>query len=608
MKVVKWVTVKRLFKYQDSYYYNLGKQQRDITKEVIPLIDYASKAHHNNPLYISTGKSKRYRNRAMSLRVNNTPQKLYDIITETYSYIYPFSKLYMSNPTYIKFNNHKKQQAKQVRYNLAINKLLLKRSLKSMKKRKSIEIVKSGTSYITSRVLSMLKYDVLSKAESMVLEYGKSALKNAVGVEHTFTNQEYGIKTIEVVTEEFIKKYDKNFSKHSTINYRNETRIINKQFIAAITPDTFMYVATGDKIGHVEERYFTYSKVSDTDMYLYIFGMNAVKYNRELVKLITAVNNNKSLGIFTVDSSGGYSDEQDRESLSVVYSPMVPRDLDTLFFSNREKEYVCDHIEKFNSNKDFYESRQILYKTGILLYGLPGTGKSSFVKAIASKYGRSIINMNTSNLRYIDLNALSQSINVDTDRQYIVLFEDIDTLFLNRQNKETTREDNAVINKLLQFLDSNTSPTNVIFIATTNHVDRLDDALLREGRFDLKVEVKPLARPEALQFGHTFNMTDDVIEDILDAMDGASKEYGVGSYNQSKLQARFLSKLENKSYEKSVKLHCEEINEEIPEPEEVNEEEVKENPDADTSSVQVNEVEPKRPYRKRRAKETPVTE
>lgn len=48
---------------------------------------------------------------------------------------------------------------------------------------------------------------------------------------------------------------------------------------------------------------------------------------------------------------------------------------------------------------------------------------------------------------------------------------------------------NANIKQLLQFLDSSQSPNNVIFIATTNYIDRLDHALVRKGRFDLKIEL-----------------------------------------------------------------------------------------------------------------------
>ena len=405
--------------------------------------------------------------------------------------------------------------------------------------------------------------DVLEKLEKKVLAYGFSVLKSAVGIEHIFTLNGDGSGTIKAVTE-FIKKYDTNFKKHSIASQKGgERKIANVQFIIRLDTATFLYVAAGKAMGDTEERYFTYNSISDYDLHIYIGGYNAQLFESELVKLLESVNNSETLGIYNVtcnSNSSRYGDDDvNRESLSITFSPMSPRNVETLYFSNNEKEKVIEHIDRFNNHKDFYESRQILYKTGILLYGNPGTGKSSFVKSLATKYGRSIINVNIATLQNIDLNSLAQSIVVDDRREYIVLFEDIDTLFLNRTDSDLRVSENLVINKLLQFLDSNSSPTNVIFIATTNHIERLDEALLREGRFDLKVEVQPLKRNEAVLFGKSFELSDDVIERILDTMDSESDSKGYkGVYNQSKLQARLLACIENKSYEESVKLHCEE--------------------------------------------------
>ena len=148
---------------------------------------------------------------------------------------------------------------------------------------------------------------------------------------------------------------------------------------------------------------------------------------------------------------------------------------------------------------------------------------------------------------------LTQAINVDDVRDYIILLEDIDTLFLNREDDKSDKDDQAVINKLLQFLDSNTSPTNVIFIATTNHLERLDQALLREGRFDLKVEIKPLKDKESVEFGTSFTLSEDVSKDLIKSI---HKEFPDRELiNQSLLQSRILSKIENRSVEESERIH-----------------------------------------------------
>jgi chaperone BCS1 len=292
------------------------------------------------------------------------------------------------------------------------------------------------------------------------------------------------------------------------------------------------------------------------DIYIYIFGKKMLRESRQLDKFIDKYYTNDDLGFYNV--SAIYDDRNSSDAtndLYITYQKLQLRDISTLFFSHKEKELVCNHIDRFNANKDFYMKRQILYKTGILLYGEPGTGKSSFVKSLATKYRRSIVNINMADFAKLNIDSLTASINIDEYEKYIILLEDIDTLFLNRDQKDVEREDMTVINKLLQFLDSNSSPTNVIFIATTNHIDRLDSALLREGRFDLKVKVDGLSEPEARRFCDSFGLnksdTDEIIRELL--------PYSTDVINQSKLQAYALAKIENKTVEKSMEIHEEKI-------------------------------------------------
>ena len=393
------------------------------------------------------------------------------------------------------------------------------------------------------------KFDnVINTCEKSLWSYCKSTIKNHFGKDFEYlANRDFMI--IKAITNKFLKKYDSNIYKRvTTTDYRGSHNvIINSQFIITLDKNTFIYVATGNKIGNVEERYMlNVDSPSPADLYLYIFGKNSRKYIKELNTLIHKLTINNDLGIYIIDSD---KDSNNRETLDVIYSKLQPRFLETLFFSHGEKDSICKHIDKFNDNEKFYKEKQLLYKTGILLYGEPGTGKSSLVKAIATKYNRSIVTINMSKIKEIDLNKLTQSINVDEYKKYLILLEDIDTLFLNRKNGESDKEEQSVINKLLQFLDSNTSPTNVIFIATTNHIERLDDALLRDGRFDLKVEVKPLNRHEAILYGESFGLSKEVMNEILKDISSELNKHE-GCFNQSKLQTRILGRIENKSVER----------------------------------------------------------
>ena len=417
------------------------------------------------------------------------------------------------------------------------------------------KLKKCMNSSISKRTVNIVN-KFTDRVEETAINYGISMLKNAIGVEHIFTVTVNGDYVIDVVNT-FISKYDK-YSSHRNValSRENNRRIVNTQFITLLDSVTGMYVAAGNCLDDTEERYFRYNSLSDCDIKIFIFGYNAQQYSNELTKLVSSVNTENLLGMYNVTCRSGRNDDCSAESMYITCTSLSPRDLETLYFSNNEKEIIVNHIERFNTHRQFYEDRQLLYKTGILLYGEPGTGKSSIVKTLATKYKRSIVNVNLATLQNIDLNTLAQSIIAD-DREYIVLFEDIDTLFLNRTSKELDKNDNLIVNKLLQFLDSNSSPTNVIFIATTNHIERLDAALLREGRFDLKVDIKPLERTEALLFGKSFDLSEKVVTDILDTMDVEQHSTKNSTYNQAKLQARLLARVENRSYEDSVKLHCE---------------------------------------------------
>src|SRR5574344_505998 len=110
---------------------------------------------------------------------------------------------------------------------------------------------------------------------------------------------------------------------------------------------------------------------------------------------------------------------------------------------------------------------------------------------------------------------------------------------------------------LLQLLDSNSSPNNVIFIATTNHKEKLDEAILRDGRFDLKVEVGPVLEDAAVEMCKSFGLSDDKINKILTE--------NTLPINQSKLQNLILQAIQSKKksiiYEDG---HAEVIEEDTP--------------------------------------------
>jgi predicted AAA+ superfamily ATPase len=397
--------------------------------------------------------------------------------------------------------------------------------------------------------------DIKSKGKKSITNYVFNTVKKKFGKEYFFSFDNDKSFITQLINEYFVKKYP-NIKKYCQKKATTKLSFSNAEVLIPIDKQTFIYIASGYNVPKITTKVFMSESLYAEDIYIYIFGKKMLRESRQLDKFIDKYYTNDDLGFYNV--SAIYDDRNSSDAtndLYITYQKLQLRDISTLFFSHKEKELVCNHIDRFNANKDFYMKRQILYKTGILLYGEPGTGKSSFVKSLATKYRRSIVNINMADFAKLNIDSLTASINIVEYEKYIILLEDIDTLFLNRDQKDVEREDMTVINKLLQFLDSNSSPTNVIFIATTNHIDRLDSALLREGRFDLKVKVDGLSEPEARRFCDSFGLnksdTDEIIRELL--------PYSTDVINQSKLQAYALAKIENKTVEKSMEIHEEKI-------------------------------------------------
>lgn len=165
------------------------------------------------------------------------------------------------------------------------------------------------------------------------------------------------------------------------------------------------------------------------------------------------------------------------EQCCKIYS----QNIDTGIYIPQEiKKSVISHIDNFllPNTKARYIKFGRTYKTGILLTGVPGTGKSALIKAIAGKYKRTVYVVSFSKKldddHFIDLIR-------DIKSDSILLFEDIDAYFVNREPQDI----NVSFSALLNVLDGvYSSTTGCITFMTANNPDRLDPALIRPGRID----------------------------------------------------------------------------------------------------------------------------
>jgi mitochondrial chaperone BCS1 len=165
-------------------------------------------------------------------------------------------------------------------------------------------------------------------------------------------------------------------------------------------------------------------------------------------------------------------------------SELSKRRISSIYLENNKKEHIINDIQNFLDKKCDYDKFCVPYKRNYLLYGPPGTGKTSLVYAIASKYNMDIhiLTLNPSMNDQTLISCISR-----ISEKSILLLEDIDSLYEMRKKNEKT---NLVsFSCLLNILDGLSGKSGLITFITTNYINRLDPALLRPGRIDLKLKI-----------------------------------------------------------------------------------------------------------------------
>lgn len=373
--------------------------------------------------------------------------------------------------------------------------------------------------------------------------YAFSKIKTVFGYEMKFCSSALSFKYIAKV----LMAYDKDAEKHFVID--NNKAIVPKDIFTIIS------LKYGTKLFLCTKKYYTMLKLDGDkyydlagntdayDVYIYIFGKAAKNYyekfesldHGELYKKLSM--SSRSIYNFKVSSNSS------SEELDVVSNTVSGRKLSTVFMENDVIGKVKKHIDTFMNNYAMYEAKNLNFKTGILFKGEPGTGKTTLAQCIATTYNIDIITIDMTTFKNININELCNLINNDTFR-YVILLEDIDCIIGDREDETEDREGKALVNKLLQFLDSSVSPNNVIFIATTNHPEKLDKAITRNGRFDLTVEIKGLHEQKAIEMCKSFDLDDESIEDIIvESRYRETKQL----INQSWLQSEILSRLHSET-------------------------------------------------------------
>jgi chaperone BCS1 len=188
------------------------------------------------------------------------------------------------------------------------------------------------------------------------------------------------------------------------------------------------------------------------------------------------------------------------------------RPVSTVFTKDNAGQMIVAKIKEFEARREWCLLRGLPHRLGIMLDGPAGTGKSSLLHAIASETGRTLYYLN---LGGVDddkelMNLLSSGRNW---KKTLLVIEDFDATGVkvarkeeDTEGKQTTEKKGVTLSALLNSLDGLIAPDGLVVVATTNYPERLDPALVRPGRFDIRVHLGPLDYPQfdamARLFGH----------------------------------------------------------------------------------------------------------
>eukprot|EP00268_Persea_americana_P047351 TRINITY_DN4928_c0_g3_i1.p1 TRINITY_DN4928_c0_g3~~TRINITY_DN4928_c0_g3_i1.p1 ORF type:complete len:530 (+),score=99.82 TRINITY_DN4928_c0_g3_i1:153-1592(+) len=219
---------------------------------------------------------------------------------------------------------------------------------------------------------------------------------------------------------------------------------------------------------------------------------------------------NRQRKLYTNNPSQNWSGYKKNAWSHVVFEH--PATFEKLAMDPEKKEEIIDDLEAFKNGKDYYEKIGKAWKRGYLLYGPPGTGKSTMISAMANFLDYDVYDLE---LTAVKNNTELKKLFIETTNKSIIVVEDIDCsldLTGKRKKEEKPKEKEeeeeekkkllsgaekeehggkVTLSGLLNFIDGLWSACGGerLIIFTTNHVEKLDPALIRRGRMDKHIEL-----------------------------------------------------------------------------------------------------------------------
>jgi proteasome-associated ATPase len=204
------------------------------------------------------------------------------------------------------------------------------------------------------------------------------------------------------------------------------------------------------------------------------------------------------------------------EVADLVLEEVPDLDYDDIGGLSTQIEAIRDAVELPYLHAELYERHQLKAPKGVLLYGPPGNGKTMIAKAVAASLARKVAErtgQDSATAYFLNIKGpeLLNKYVGETERHIrlifhrarekssdgtpvVVFFDEMDSLFRTRGSGVSSDVETTIVPQLLAEIDGVEGLDNVIVIGATNREDRIDPAILRPGRLDVKIKIE---RPDA---------------------------------------------------------------------------------------------------------------
>jgi ATP-dependent 26S proteasome regulatory subunit len=165
-------------------------------------------------------------------------------------------------------------------------------------------------------------------------------------------------------------------------------------------------------------------------------------------------------------------------------------------FPETNSEIVLKEIERFWESEATFKHFELSFKRGVLLWGPPGSGKTSTIMLIMEdilKRDGVVIKFSTPSLFQSGLKILRE---IEPSTPCVILMEDIDSILEDYRESE-----------VINLLDGVDTIPKIVFLATTNYPEKLGARILnRPSRFDKRYKIgMPNAETRRIYFNHLFD-------------------------------------------------------------------------------------------------------